>query len=121
MPREFEQLSLGLRSRYAHDCANLAIRNLPGGERLTHERKLGEPPCHAHMLTRGTQPDRATPREPVRARTDAPFGPAEALIELRNELQPATRRRCEMGSKLAYFALEVFKRGSGLYFLVVRR
>ena len=110
MPRDLHQPGFGLRHGHPAERPDLAIRQLATGKRRPCHRQLPETMRDAHVLARCDQPDRASPRQPMRTRLHAPFGPPAPVVELGNELEPAARRHRDVRSQLTDHALQRLER-----------
>jgi len=108
--RDLHEPGLGRGRRRPRERTNLAVRQLPSRERLPHERQLLEPMRHPDSLACRSQRDRTSPRQPVRARLHAPFGPAAPVVELGHEPEPPAGRHRDVRGQLADLLLERLER-----------
>lgn len=95
--RELDERVLVLDRTQPGDRADLGVRELAPGERRLDHRHGRQAACDADVLTRSAGRDRAPPAEPMGTRLTAPLGPGPALVELRDQRQPPSHRRAEVG------------------------
>ncbi len=93
---DHQQVILGLRRRHPRDLPDFGIAQLPRGHRRRDLRQTPERPRHPHLLPRRAHRDPALPVQPMRAGLGGRVRPPRALVELRDQHQPAMVGRIDV-------------------------
>ena len=112
-PGQPGQPRLGRRGRDPGQRPHLGIRQPPGGEPGPDHRQVPQRPRHPDMLPRRTGRQLALPRQPLRAGTHLPAGPAPPGVEIAQQDQEPARRRGQVPGQLADLRLHPLQRHPG--------
>src|SRR5690606_14031260 len=87
--------------------SHLRIRDLAAGQRLGQLRQSPQRLRRAHLLARRGQRNLTAPVQPFGAALVAPLGPAEAVVEVANQLEHLVGRRMQLARETTDGGLEL--------------